>query len=126
MRGSAVDSSRSRNSHIRAPRSVTRAPIDMPSRSLNAAIDFRAFVTTGFCPVMMARSSTAASRSLLSRTASPTPMFTTIFSSRGTRMGPGRPELLLELREQLLPVPLAQPRRRDRRCLCSFVRHVGS
>src|SRR5262249_30740202 len=75
----------------RAPRRVTRAPIDMPSRSLNAAIDFRAFVTTGRCPVTIARSSTAESSSLPSRTASPTPMFTTIFSSRGTRMGPGSP-----------------------------------
>ena len=34
MRGSAIETSRSRNSYIRAPRSVTRAPTDMPSRSL--------------------------------------------------------------------------------------------
>ena len=44
--------SRSRNSHIRSPRSVTFAPIGMPSRSLNPAIDLRALVTTGFWPVM--------------------------------------------------------------------------
>ena len=45
MRGSASDTSRSTNSHIQAPRSVTFAPIAMPSRSLKPAIDFRAFVT---------------------------------------------------------------------------------
>src|SRR5207249_8533311 len=89
--GSAVASSRSRNSHIRAPRRVTLAPIDIPARSLKAAIDLRARVIAGFCPVMIARSATAASRSFASRTASPTPMFTTIFSRRGTRMGFGRP-----------------------------------
>ncbi len=32
---------------MRFPRSVTLAPMFMPSRSLNAAIDFFAFVTTG-------------------------------------------------------------------------------
>ena len=41
MRGSAIVSSRSRNSHIRSPRRVTFAPIGMPSRSLNCAIDLR-------------------------------------------------------------------------------------
>ena len=56
MRGSATVSSRSRNSHIRSPRSVTCAPIGMPSRSLNWAIDLRALVTDGFWPVIAARS----------------------------------------------------------------------
>ena len=32
--------SRSKNSYIRSPRSVTIAPIDCPLRTLNAAIDF--------------------------------------------------------------------------------------
>ena len=48
MRGSASVSRRSRNSHMRSPRSVTWAPIGMPSRSLNCAIDLRALVTIGF------------------------------------------------------------------------------
>ena len=40
MRGSATVTNRSRNSHIRAPRSVTAAPISCPSRSPKLAIDF--------------------------------------------------------------------------------------
>ena len=72
---------------MRSPRSVTLAPIDMPSRSLKPAIDLRALVTRTFWPVMVWRSSTAASSTPASRTASPTPMFTTIFSRRGTCMG---------------------------------------
>ena len=47
-----------------SPRSVTIAPIGMPSRTLNAAIDFFARVTTGFCPVIWPRSATAGSSSL--------------------------------------------------------------
>ena len=35
---------------MRSPRSVTIVPIAMPSRSLNAAIDLRALVITGFWP----------------------------------------------------------------------------
>src|SRR5213083_1748506 len=42
MRGSAIEMSRSRNSYIRAPRSVTFAPIGMPSRILTCATDLRA------------------------------------------------------------------------------------
>ena len=42
MRGSAIETSRSRNSYIRSPRSVTRAPIGIPSRILKPAIDLRA------------------------------------------------------------------------------------
>ena len=58
----------------------------MPSRSLNCAIDLRALVTVGRCPVIVARSRTAPSMSLESRAASPTPMFTTTFTTRGTCM----------------------------------------
>ena len=86
MRGSASDSNRSRNSHIRSPRSVTCAPIGMPSRSLNCAMDLRALVTCGFWPVIAARSRMAPSISLESRAASPTPMLTTIFVRPGTCM----------------------------------------
>src|SRR6476661_6001410 len=64
MRGSAMVSRRSRNSHMRSPRSVTCAPIGMPSRSLNCAMDLRALVTCGFCPVIAVRSLTAPSSSL--------------------------------------------------------------
>ena len=86
MRGSASDSSRSRNSHIRSPRSVTWAPIGMPSRSLNWAMDLRARVTIGFWPVMAVRSRMAPSISFESRAASPTPMLTTILVRPGTCM----------------------------------------
>ena len=86
MRGSASDSSRSRNSHIRSPRSVTCAPIGMPSRSLNCAMDLRALVTCGFWPVIAVRSLTAPSISFESRAASPTPMLTTILVRPGTCM----------------------------------------
>src|SRR6202046_1856617 len=64
-------SSRSRNSHMRSPRSVTCAPMGMPSRSLNWATDFLALATAGFCPVMVDRSRTAPSMSFASRGASP-------------------------------------------------------
>ena len=37
---------------MRSPRSVTCAPIGWPSRSLNCAMDLRAFVTCGFWPVI--------------------------------------------------------------------------
>ena len=66
---------------------MTLAPIGMPSRSLKVAIDFRALVITGFCPAMSARSAAAALTFLESATASPTPMFSTTFSSRGTCIG---------------------------------------
>src|SRR5205823_3797524 len=72
-------------------RSVTLAPMAMPWRSLNWAMDFRARVMAAFCPVIWARSATAASSSLPSRMASPTPMLSTIFSRRGTRMGLSMP-----------------------------------
>ena len=50
MRGSARVSSRSANSHIRSPRNVTWAPIGMPSRSLNWAMDLRARVIDRLLP----------------------------------------------------------------------------
>ena len=87
MRGSASVSSRSRNSHIRSPRNVTLAPIGIPSRSLNCAIDLRARCTSGFCPVMSERSRTAPSINLASFAAWPTPMLTTILTSFGTCIG---------------------------------------
>jgi hypothetical protein len=66
---------------------VTFAPIGMPSRSLNCAIDLRARCTSGFCPVISVRSRTAPSMSLASRAAMPTPMLTTIFVNPGTCIG---------------------------------------
>jgi hypothetical protein len=62
---------------------VTWAPIGIPSRSLNWAMDLRARVTTGFCPVIVVRSRTAPSISLESRAASPTPMLTMILVRPG-------------------------------------------
>ena len=47
-------------------------------------MDFLARVTQGCWPVMTRRSAMAASSSLESEAAAPTPMFTTIFSRRGT------------------------------------------
>ena len=64
MRGRAIVTRRSRNSHIRSPRSVVCAPIGIPSRSLNWAMDLRALVTIGFWPVMASRSRMAPSISL--------------------------------------------------------------
>ncbi len=72
---------------MRSPRSVTMAPIGMPSRTLNAAIDFFAFVTTGFCPVIWPSSLTAGSMIFAFCVASPTPILTTILFSRGTAIG---------------------------------------
>src|SRR5215210_5520207 len=86
-RGNAIETSLSRNSHIRSPRRVTRAPSGMPSRILNPAMLFPARPSCGFCPVILARSAIAPSRARLFATASPTPMFTTIFSSFGIRIG---------------------------------------
>ena len=80
---------------MRSPRSVTLAPIDWPSRSLNPAIDLVALVTSGFWPVMMVRSETAPSSSDGCWVARPTPMFTTIFSSRGTCMTLASPSCCL-------------------------------
>src|SRR5580704_11346435 len=86
-RGSATVVRRSRNSSIRSRRKVTLHPIGMPSRSLKVAIDRFALVTTGCWPVIAVKSAAAASAFLLSCTASPTPILTTIFSRRGTCIG---------------------------------------
>ena len=71
---------------MRSPRSVTRAPIGMPSRSLNWAIDLRALRISGFWPVISARSLTAPLISFASRAASPTPMLTTTLTTPGICM----------------------------------------
>src|SRR5215210_8012269 len=94
-RGRAIEIRRSRNSHIRSPRSVTLAPTGMPSLILNPAMLLRAFLSCAFWPVILARSSIAPSRARLFCAASPTPMLTTIFSSRGIRMGFSMPNLSL-------------------------------
>ncbi len=83
-RGKAMEISRSRNSHIRLPRSVTLQPMAFPSRSLKPAIDWRLRVTTGFWPAMVFRASTASSRYFFSPVALPTPMLMTIFCNRGS------------------------------------------
>ena len=72
---------------MRSPRSVTAQPIAMPSRSLNAAIDLRALVITGFCPAICVSSFTAPSISLAFCVASPMPTLSEIFSIFGTAMG---------------------------------------
>ena len=78
---------RSRNSYIRSPRSVTRQPIGMPSRSLKVAIDLRARVMTARWPAIFVSSSAAASTIFTFWIASPTPMFRTILSIFGTAIG---------------------------------------
>jgi hypothetical protein len=83
-RGSETLTSRSKNSHMRLPRSVTVQPTGWPARSLKFAIDFRALRVAGFWPVIRASSSLALSSSFGFAAASPMPMFTTIFSRRGT------------------------------------------
>ena len=72
---------------MRSPRRVTLAPIGMPSRSLNCAIDLVALRTCGFWPVMAVRSRSAPSMSLASLAASPTPMLTTTLTTPGTCIG---------------------------------------
>ncbi len=74
---------------MRSPRSVTITPIGMPLRILKFAMDLRARVTTAFCPATSVSSCTAASSSLMFWLASPTPMFSVIFTSRGTAIGFG-------------------------------------
>ena len=58
----------------------------MPSRSLNAATDLRARRTLGCWPAIAASCPRAASSILASCLASPTPMFSVIFSSFGACM----------------------------------------
>ena len=84
---------------MRAPRSVTLQPIGRPSRTLKVAIAFFALQISGFWPVIFVRSPTAASMTLRSATASPTPMLTVILVIRGTCMGlASRSSDCLELR----------------------------
>ena len=71
---------------MRSPRSVTLQPMAWPSRRWKPAMDFLARVTQGCWPVMVRRSAMAASSSFESEAAAPTPMFTTIFSRRGTSL----------------------------------------
>ncbi len=71
---------------MRSPRSVTFAPIGIPSRILNCAIDLRALRTCARCPAMIVSSSIAASSCFASVLASPTPMLSVIFEMRGTCM----------------------------------------
>ena len=71
---------------MRSRRRVTLQPTGQPSRILNAATDLRALVTMGCWPAIMRRSATALSMTFLSAMASPTPMFSVIFSIRGTCM----------------------------------------
>ncbi len=69
---------------MRSLRSVTLAPIGIFSRTLKPAIELRARVTTAFWPAIIARSSAAIEGFFESAVASPTPMFSTILSMRGT------------------------------------------
>ena len=71
---------------MRTPRSVAFAPMGMPSRILKPAIDFLARVICARWPVIVVSSSTALSSAFAFVFASPTPMFTVIFSMRGTSM----------------------------------------
>ena len=110
--GSAVDSSRSRNSHIRSPRSVTLAPMGIPSRSLNAGDRLAGPGHRGLLPGD-GRPGPRPRRpaALASRMASPTPMFTTIFSSRGTCIGLAWPSSRCSRGRSSLAVAHLQPRR---------------
>ena len=99
----AIEISRSMNSHMRSPRSVTLAPMALPSRSLKPAMDLLARVTIGFWPVMVARSRTAPSSSE-AWAAAPTPMLTTTLSSRDLH-DVAEAQLVLELAAERLVVP---------------------
>src|SRR3954452_15651677 len=108
MRGIAIDISRSRNSHMRAPRSVTATPIGMPSRILKLAMDLRARRMFGFWPAIVPSCSAALSSSLVSTLASPTP------NVQRDLLDPGRlhhtrvAEALLKLRPDLVQVARLQ------------------
>ena len=91
MRGTAIVTKRSRNSHIRRRRKVTEDPTGMPSRSRKFEIDLRALVTTAFCPVIMASSSVTDWINLRSRLPSPMPTLTTTLSTRGIWWGLAKP-----------------------------------
>ena len=72
---------------MRSPRRVTITPTFWPSRSLNWAIDLRAFLISGFWPVMMLTSRTVASSALALAIASPTPTLTLTLATLGTCIG---------------------------------------
>ncbi len=110
MRGIARVMKRSRNSYIRAPRSVTVQPTGMPARSPKLAIAFLALVTTAFWPVIRPSSSTAASSCLGFFPASPMPTLSTTFTSRGTSCGLVRPNSFWQLGAHRLLVERLQPR----------------
>ncbi len=74
------------NSHMRSLRRVTKQPMGIPWRILKVETETLARVVRGFWPVMTASSFSAASSSLMSREASPTPMLTVIFLSFGACM----------------------------------------
>src|SRR5262245_58570016 len=82
MRGRAAATSRSKNSYITSRRRVTRQPMGWPWRSLKLAMLFRDLLMTALRPVINARSFAASSTAVFSSDAL-TPIFTTIFSSRG-------------------------------------------
>ena len=87
MRGTAIEQSRSRNSHIRALRRVTERPTGIPSRTLKEAIDLRARRTLGCWPAIVASCSWAASRILLFCLPSPIPMLRVILVRVGACIG---------------------------------------
>ena len=78
---------RSRNSYIRAPRSVTEAPTAIPTRSEKFEIAFFARVTTAFCPLIAPSSATIASSAFGALGPSPKPTLRTIFVTRGIWCG---------------------------------------
>ena len=59
-------------------------PIGMPLRILKFAIDFFARVITGFCPAICPSSAAAVSSSFTFWLASPRPMLSVTFETRGT------------------------------------------
>ena len=70
---------------MRWRRSVTLAPMTMPSRSLKFATLFLAGQSAGFWPVIFSRSSTT--DFCVSLSTMPNAMLTTILERRGTSMG---------------------------------------
>src|SRR5882672_8175883 len=78
--------SRSRNSYMMSPRSVTAQPIGMPLRILKFAMDFLARVMMAFWPVIWPSSCAAVSSSFAFWLASPRPMLTVILATLGTAM----------------------------------------
>ena len=87
---------------MRSPRSVTRAPIGIPSRSLKPAIDLRALRTWARWPAIVVSSSIALSSAFVSTFASPTPMLSVIFVILGTRMIELKPSSSLSFGAKLL------------------------